>query len=93
MGLKARISRPIKIPTTPDRGGLCEEGVYNSGGMIPSVVWVCAQRCSSGRIIGGVIIVREQKEDQGPCCEQLTFRIIGGGANASPAPLLPTGLL
>ena len=45
------------------------------------------QRCSLGRIIegGGATIVREQKEDQAPCCEQLNFRIIGE-ANAPPAP-------
>ena len=45
-----------------------------------AVAWV--------ELLGGATIVREQKEDQGPCCEQFNFRIIGG-----PAPPLPMGLL
>eukprot|EP00493_Phyllostaurus_siculus_P011318 UN11476 len=28
---------------------------------------------------GGQQLVSEQREDQGPCCEQLNFGIIGGG--------------
>ncbi len=53
----------------------------------------CHQRCSLGRIIGGATIVREQKVDQGPCCEQLNFRIIRGANAPPPAPQLPTGLV